>query len=46
MQRKDWGYNGQRMMKMELAERRKTSPQRGFMDVVEEDMQNVGEVFC
>lgn len=37
------GYTGQRVLNMELPERRKRGrPQRSFMDVVKEDMQRFG----
>ncbi|PME06485.1 hypothetical protein A8A06_13560 [Escherichia coli] len=43
VQRRDSGYIGQRMLKMELpGRRRRGRPQRRFMDVVKEDMQRVG----
>lgn len=43
VKRKDSGYTGQRMLKMELPGRRKRGkPQRSFMDVVAEDAKMVG----
>lgn len=43
VKRKDGGYTGQRMLKMELPGRRKRGkPQRRFMDAVTEDMKMAG----
>uniref|UniRef100_A0A3Q0SSR8 NADH dehydrogenase [ubiquinone] 1 beta subcomplex subunit 6 n=1 Tax=Amphilophus citrinellus TaxID=61819 RepID=A0A3Q0SSR8_AMPCI len=42
-QRRDSGYTGERVLEMELPDRRKRGrPQRRFLDVVKEDMQRVG----
>ncbi|KAI5613334.1 hypothetical protein C0J50_11694, partial [Silurus asotus] len=43
VQRRDMGYIGRRMLRMETPGRRKRGrPRRRFMDVVREDMQVVG----
>ncbi|MFY0323996.1 hypothetical protein [Bacillus sp. YIM B13585] len=43
VQRRDMGYIGRRMLRMEPPGRRKRGrPRRRFMDVVREDMQVVG----
>lgn len=43
MQRRESGYVGQKMLKMELPGKRKSGrPQKRFMDVVKKDMLEVG----
>lgn len=45
VRRRDSGYSGQRVLKIELAGRRKRRrQQRRFMDAVKEDMQRAGVV--
>ena len=42
VQRKDYGYIGRRMLRMELqGKRKRRRPKRRFMDVVKEDMAEV-----
>lgn len=45
MQKRESGYIGQRMIKIELPRRRKKErAQRRFMNVVKEDVQRVGVI--
>ena len=40
--RRDQEYVGRKMMEMELPEKRRGRPKRRFLDVVKEDMKEVG----